>query len=100
MKKAALIILTIVLSCACKKGEVPSNQSQYVGTWSNKSYDSQYILTINDNGTAEYSETRPGITKTVSGGIYFDTYDFKIGTFRINKKFKADQASKKNYRIS
>ncbi|MGZ3901484.1 MAG: hypothetical protein ACXVNM_02800 [Bacteroidia bacterium] len=85
----------ILAVTACKKGEVPGNDSQYVGEWTNKTLEDQYVLTIKEDGTAKYGEYHLGSYKEISGYIYFDGYDFKIGTYRINKKFKANQPPKR-----
>ncbi len=94
MKKliSVFVIALLVLVSSCKKGEVPSNCKKFVGTWNSvSSYGSQYQLIIKDNGQAEYYETNAGSYKKVTGGIYFEGYNFKIGTNNINKKFKTDQ---------
>jgi hypothetical protein len=93
--KCFLVVL-IIAFVSCKKGEVPGNMTQYVGTWKGESGDfDEYQLVIKEDGTAEYLETKLGSYKTISGYIYFEGYNFKIGTYRINKKFTANEPPKR-----
>lgn len=99
MKKVfcTLVMFLIGFLTSCQKGEVPGNNQKYIGVWKNvkdpKNPDT-YILTIHEDGKAEYSEnTTDGIkysTVNIKGYIYFDGPNFKIGTKRINKKFKTN----------
>lgn len=88
-----IVFLFIIISC--KKGEVPGNMGHYVGVWDSPGYDASYEIVIKQDGTAEYRESTLFSKKEITGYIYFDGYDFKIGARRINKKFKADNPPKR-----
>lgn len=99
MKNIIYIILISLIGflTACKKGEVPGNNQKYVGVWKNekdKSTTDTYVLTIHEDGKAEYNESTTNGAKysnlSVTGYIYFDGPNFKIGSNRINKKFKTN----------
>ncbi len=98
--KKIVFLLVLLVTCflsACKKGEVPGNNQKYVGVWRNekdKTNTDTYVLTIHEDGKAEYTEnTTDGIkysNVSITGYIYFDGPNFKIGSNRINKKFKTN----------
>jgi hypothetical protein len=100
MKKllSLFLVSVAIFLVSCQKGEVPGNNQKYIGTWRNitasSSNTDSYLLTIHDDGKAEYEEnsTNGASYKTVSvkGYIYFDVYNFKIGSKLINKKFKTN----------
>lgn len=90
-RSIGILILLLFIISSCQKGEVPGNNMNYIGVWKNtSSFTDQYQLTIKADGTDEYIETHSGSYYKISGGIYFDGYNFKIGTNMVNKKFKTD----------
>lgn len=96
MKKILIILsfMTLIVGCS-RKEDIPSINMKYIGLWHYEDSESEYTLNIKEDATAEYKEVFIGGYKTVSGYIYFDGNDFKIGTKRINKKFKTQQTPKK-----
>ncbi len=89
-----LILILLNLMGSCQKGEIPGNNEKYIGTWRdiNNSQTDTRILVINPDAKAEFNEnTTNGIaykSSSVKGYIYFEGYDFRIGSKRIGKKFK------------
>jgi hypothetical protein len=96
MKKIIGILVAIIVFAGCsRKEDIPSINQKYIGLWTYEDAESEYTLNIKEDATAEYKEVFIGGYKTVTGYIYFDGNDFKIGTKRINKKFKTQQTPKK-----
>jgi len=89
-----LVLVIVLFSFSCKKGEIPDSNQRYIGSWKNISDTaSSYIVIINADGTAEYHEknTSGAAYKYVDilGFVFFNGYDFKIGTKSLaGKKFK------------
>jgi hypothetical protein len=94
MKKIIIVFLSAFLF-ACGKEDIPTINLKYIGEWRYEDYGKKYYLNIKDDATAEYDERSAGAYKNITGYIFFDGNDFKIGTRRINKKFKTNQSPKK-----
>ena len=101
MKKTTQFTLALfctIILLSCRKGEVPDVNSKYIGIWKNTSdTTNSYRVLIKPDGSGEYHEIKAGVSKDLLGYVYFDGYNFKIGSYRINKKFKADKIP---YRIT
>ena len=103
MKKinSILILIVVCFISSCQKGEIPSNNEKYIGTWRdvNNNQTDTRILIINPDAKAAFSEnSTSGISyksSSVKGYIYFEGYDFRIGSKHIGKKFKANQPPKR-----
>ncbi len=103
MKKFSLISVFFVIFFItnCQKGEIPNNNEKYIGTWRdiNNTRTDTRILIINPDAKAEFSEnSTSGISyksSSIKGYIYFEGYDFRIGSKHIGKKFKANQPPKR-----
>ena len=93
--KALHVLIVIALSSlilSCKKGEVPDTNKKYIGNWRNtNNLDESYRIIIREDGTAEYHEKSAATYKDLTGYVFFDGYDFKIGTKNlVGKKFKTN----------
>ncbi len=86
-----LFSLSIIL-LSCKKGEVPDTNKKYIGNWKNtNNLDESYRIIIRADGTAEYHEKSAATYKDLTGYVFFDGYDFKIGSKNLaGKKFKTN----------
>ncbi len=93
------VYIIFILSWAligCQKGEVPANNQKYIGTWKyeKNSNTNSYILNIYGDGKADYQEYSTNgasyKTVTVKGYIYFDNFEFRIGSKLFKKKFSID----------
>jgi ribosomal protein L27 len=94
MKSPILLFLLVLGSFfqSCKKGEVPDTNQKYIGNWRNtNNLDESYRIIIRQDGTAEYHEKSAFGFKDLTGYVFFDGYDFKIGTKNLgSKKFKTN----------
>ena len=98
MKKTINIILVFfcLASVSCKK-DIPSDKTNYIGTWECISCDADETksIVINNNGTGKYESLKPGSTMQMGGNVKFDGNDFRIGGAVIKKKFTTNVYPKK-----
>jgi hypothetical protein len=87
-----LIATTCLLFLSCKKGEVPDTNAKYIGVWKNTSDTTNvYRIVINADGRASYNEQSAASNKNITGYVFFDGYNFKIGTKNfVGEKFKTN----------
>lgn len=94
-KQNCVLFLFFVLAflSSCQKGEVPDINKSYIGTWKNTSDTTNYyLIMIKADGLGEYHSRKGAKYVDITGNVFFDSYDFKIGTKNFaGEKFKTDK---------